>query len=1237
MAKIDPMHHLVNTIFDDREVVIFLGGGASMEGKQDKQMFPGSDDLIERVLQKYQVKPKSKKERLNSFFSIIEQWEKEKKLSARLREFLEGEPGLAHYHLAALSIALFGESNTLLYLTKNFDDLINQAFKDLQRNHVRKFRSVVIPIHPSQTASEFQEIISNAEASLKRGCPVILKLLGDLNSPKPILREDDIEFQPEVESKLIEWMAKPMIVIGYSFSDKKIRQLLIASRGTSPIFIINPSRNIPPAVNDLDRIHHIKSNFSDFVYKLLEIFQKKNPTINKKIDKILEFLDPTTLFPDFNSIHNRVKQCSKASILRAEERIPKIEVNGKARKLVPIPREDTSPDFERFIQSDKPLLAVIGDSGSGKSTLLYRVAKGELNQFVTLFYDVHHLQSAGSLTEKLSQDFRCEKRQLETMFGHFDKILSKENKKLLAIIDGLNESMKIDPSEMKAEIEDLAAKLPQSIKIVYSCRTVYWDSYIKVNAPISLALYYGSKEFILYFYSKKEAKKAFAIYKNLFEFQGNYESLKNEFKEKIRDPLMLRMLAEGYQRKKLPTFAPAVKIFRNYEETLKRKFKGNPFLIGFIYELVSSKLEEVGEREHVSDQFDARAIRSNIKLLNHFQMLKPKDPLILLEDEGILSLLDKKENIYRFTYDRFFEYLLGKEIGKQFEIHSRDEFREKLCKYILKFQRFHFSFVQALKSEIIRQNIDDPKGNWSFFDAGTLTPLLNDKNAAIVNFAKEALRELTFESEKQDTFEILKKVTDNGLQWKYLAMDIAPDSPKIVPILVEGIFSGDKVFTRRCIQVLIATVEKYLSRNAFEELLLLQVKKDLIITQKHAKGLIYYSSVIFSLEDRMGNDPICEIENFWKKVFKLIHENLSNSKNLILFEFINILKDEGPLFFSNDAEGHGMEYLWKGMTDEERNAALKMIPLLLDCRVPLDTHSQNILNFFGSELKYWGLRNEPHKNVIYTYKLEYRISQWILIQRSKDGYVQIKEVLNNFANTKFWLSIDFALCTLKFILQIMYPENRKILTDGFQTMKEWVSLFEREADEFYMTLYKENPLIRTFNPLAQTAIIDGLYFAKPKGPIKFLAERLIDDDHRKVRLALLCARHLRRENVPLPQILGTLELVIDSKDDTVCDWLEVILKEIYLVYPRQMEDFFWKNHFSYHKIQAIKNRDEVLDSGGIQFAAEPLYKAFFLNTHSHTRQETFAKWYEKLLKAPDLGYFCQELFESFCKNTLGNY
>jgi hypothetical protein len=54
------------------------------------------------------------------------------------------------------------------------------------------------------------------------------------------------------------------------------------------------------------------------------------------------------------------------------------------------------------------------------------------------------------------------------------------------------------------------------------------------------------------------------------------------------------------------------------------------------------------------------------------------------------------------------------------------------------------------------------------------------------------------------------------------------------------------------------------------------------------------------------------------------------------------------------------------------------------------------------------------------------------------------------------------------------------------------------------------------------------------------------------------------------KVLGTLELIADSEDTPMKWWLERILKEIYNVYPRLLEDFFKKNSFKPKRVQEIK-------------------------------------------------------------------
>lgn len=1236
MAKINPLYKLINTILENREIVIFLGGGASKEGKRGNDSFPDSQQLMKEVVKDFGETPKTKRKLSECYLEIIRDWERENQLGVRLSKFLEGEPGTAHIYLAALSIALFGSSNALLYLTKNIDDLIVKAFTYLMSNQPRKLNVVVAPFRENITGFEFKEIANNIDEYLKKGQPVIIKLFGDLTSPLRISRLDDLQFQPEVENKLTEWMQKPMIVIGYTFSDKILGRILNTARGNAPVFLINPISKIPESIKNLDRVYHIKNDFSNFVDQLLVMLQERQPAVRTKIDKILEFLDPTLLYPDFNSIKKRMNQCSKASIIRVKERMPTIEVNKKKKPLVPIPRDETSPNFERFVHDDRPLMVIIGDSGSGKSTLLYQLTNYEANElfnnlFITLFYDVHHLQHSGSLTAKLIKDFRCEERQLETVFQHFNVILTKRNRRLLIVIDGLNESKRIDPSVLKGEIESLAPKLPKAIKIIYSCRAVYWKSYIQFE-DMDSPFYFDSKEFKLRYYSKKESALAFSVYQELFRFIGDFESLTVEFQEKISDPLMMRMLAEGYQRKKLPLFAPAVLIFKHYESALKRKFRGNPALIDFLNKIVGHKLEEVSTTKETTDQFIAGEIRDNDKFFNLFKLVKGGDPLVLLEDEGILSLLDSDDTVYRFTYDRFFEYLLGKQIGRKFKLNSQEDFSAWLTEHILIFQRTHFSFIQALKSEIIRRNIEKHDENWSFFDPSILKPLLKDKDAAIKNFTKEVLRELTFDADL-DILQVLKGVSDNDLDWKYLAMDVASDSPRIQPVLLEGMFSGDKHLIRRCTERLSVINCDLNIRSKFEELVFSKLNNTQEFSPKIATGLMYYTAAIFSLEDHLGHDPFESSGLFWNKAFNVIpkvQNNKQKIKNILASQFIDILQEEGPLFFSAEAREIGMNYVWENMPENIRNLASELVKLVRDLRKPISSEIQRILYFFGSELKYWKDGIIYESNSIFVYKYEFLLAQWILIQRSQSQYDNVLEILETFVCTKFWVSIDFALSTLKRILIYVYPNNKLIIKEGFKRMRQWVSFFEKETSQFYDALAFKDPFSVNYIPIAQTAAIDVLFLSPKNGPVKFIEELLTGPNKKMSKLALLCTRYFWKANPR--KILGTLELVLKSTDSTMSDWLNRILKEIYLVYPRLIEDFFEKNNVEPSRIDLIKFRDDVLDSTGFKHDADPLMKAFLLKFPK--RRISMIDFYEKMLESDSLTVFCHELVDALLSEII---
>jgi hypothetical protein len=330
-----------------------------------------------------------------------------------------------------------------------------------------------------------------------------------------------------------------------------------------------------------------------------------------------------------------------------------------------------------------------------------------------------------------------------------------------------------------------------------------------------------------------------------------------------------------------------------------------------------------------------------------------------------------------------------------------------------------------------------------------------------------------------------------------------------------------------------------------------------------------------------------------------------------------------------------MEYIWKDMSSETskiRTAALKMIQLVIDPNQPINIDLQEVIRFFGSSIKDWEYRNEPEKSVDYNYEFEYRIAQWLLLHRSHHKYKEVKQILDQFVKTGFWKNIDFALCTMKYILLIIHKDNKEIIIDGFNVMKRWTEKFRENEDKFYSTLSKSDPFSINQIPISMTATIDTAfsYFSPEDEPVAYLKERLTSSNKNDVYLALLCVRDLW-QNHP-KKILSTLDTVANSEDIKINDWLGRILKEIYLVYPHFVEDFFYRNKMDPSKVQEIKNREDVKDSSGFEYSASPLLKQLFLSTDD--RRKLFAEWYQKIFTYKNTESYCRDLVKFILKQIL---
>jgi hypothetical protein len=303
-----------------------------------------------------------------------------------------------------------------------------------------------------------------------------------------------------------------------------------------------------------------------------------------------------------------------------------------------------------------------------------------------------------------------------------------------------------------------------------------------------------------------------------------------------------------------------------------------------------------------------------------------------------------------------------------------------------------------------------------------------------------------------------------------------------------------------------------------------------------------------------------------------------------------------------------------------------MVPFIVDSDRKLTPEIREILLFFGSTIRDWSTRHDPTSFVELDYKIEFTIAQWILVQRARRYYGDVRETLEGFVSTGYSRSIEVALSNMESCCLHVLRDDRSLLEDAYQAMLAWMPIYQRDEQGFYGHLSKEDPFSRNECPIDMVGRISLLDEFSPKeGPIPFLEPWFVSPDKRDRLYALICARKLWRHQ-PV-KMLRTLELVTDSTDEIVASWLDVILKEIYLVHPRLVEEFFRRNDLGTTRIQRIKTRSDVVDPSAVVHPGEPLYKALFLGPQE--RREKFAQWYVTLLESNSLERYCDALVRWF--------
>jgi hypothetical protein len=208
-------------------------------------------------------------------------------------------------------------------------------------------------------------------------------------------------------------------------------------------------------------------------------------------------------------------------------------------------RETAEQELARFLAEAAPALILIGDSGTGKTQLLCRWALDLLEQgHAVLAYDCGALAGA-DIEHEVERDLGA--------LEHLEAETARAGRKLVLLFDSIGDYHGGEQNGVQVllrRINAVAGRVGEHVRIVMSCNAATWtrmgrlaslrlerESYFRSSA--------GEPFLRLAPFTPAELDDAYRLYRAAFDLFSPLEELPPEVRERLRDPVLLRMIAEG--------------------------------------------------------------------------------------------------------------------------------------------------------------------------------------------------------------------------------------------------------------------------------------------------------------------------------------------------------------------------------------------------------------------------------------------------------------------------------------------------------------------------------------------------------------------------------------------------------------------------------------------------------------------------------------------------------------------
>lgn len=324
-------------------------------------------------------------------------------------------------------------------------------------------------------------------------------------------------------------------------------------------------------------------------------------------------------------------------------------------------------ELNALLDSDASALIVAGESGVGKTNLLCQwtldlLAEGR----GAFFYDCGG--SIGlDIEREVARDLSLgDSDQLLSALKRIGELAGGEAQQFILIFDAINEFRGPDhagPEALLKRIDALVGHLPDgNVRFVLSCSTPAWRQLERLGATDLFWRRYfrpAGDEPLLHLdpFTSREFEAAYERYQEFFRLQTPLAELPAALHERLRNALLLRMLAEAYRDRDEPITheALALGIFRRYYEERVRRRRDRLF----VDELAAEMLRQRRSVLFVDDL--ARHERLRPEILSE----DPDSSYYRLLDAGVLTETSSDPflgDVVKFTYPRVGAFALARHL-----------------------------------------------------------------------------------------------------------------------------------------------------------------------------------------------------------------------------------------------------------------------------------------------------------------------------------------------------------------------------------------------------------------------------------------------------------------------------------------------------------------------------------------------------------------------------------------------